>query len=306
MAAMARLLRSLELAQDSGWTVNGVPVAEIERRARPLPSRLDDAATWRCRSASGFLGPDESLRHVIAADWRTVADALGTTHTAIGEALAWAIDAAKRDRAERGVGPCAESRVTLPKNLQIFGARRNLLPDWGSRPAAPAVVVRSSFFAGSQRSPFWNDSLAAGEGLNDEWAEEHTLSNEQLGGASVVVAGSSTAGVARWIADLGFYEGGGHTNPYRVDPELLVAVLTSRATPGASRCVRGRAAAAAQAALAEARQTADDAQEAGECAWAHEFMMRAQKIADELVADAERVAQALDMRCPKQLPADPV
>ena len=48
--------------------INGVSVAEIERRARCIEDNKADAL-WRVRSFEGFLGANESLRECLMLSW---------------------------------------------------------------------------------------------------------------------------------------------------------------------------------------------------------------------------------------------
>eukprot|EP01126_Amoeba_proteus_P021547 TRINITY_DN218_c0_g1_i45.p1 TRINITY_DN218_c0_g1~~TRINITY_DN218_c0_g1_i45.p1 ORF type:complete len:102 (-),score=9.83 TRINITY_DN218_c0_g1_i45:332-637(-) len=51
--------------------INGLPITEIERRARALLDKTEDPTCWRCRSSSGFLGPGQSFKEVLLKDWCT-------------------------------------------------------------------------------------------------------------------------------------------------------------------------------------------------------------------------------------------
>jgi hypothetical protein len=61
---------------------------------------------------------------------------------------------------------------------------------------------------------------------NDSWNTEYEFHNDALN-LSIKVAGSPTSGIIRFIEHLGFFEGGGTRNPYRIDPAMLLAVLQS-------------------------------------------------------------------------------
>ena len=61
------------------------------------------------------------------------------------------------------------------------------------------------------------------------WAEEYEIQNDALPELKITVAGNERAGIISFIERYGFYEGG-DTNPYRIDPDVLVAVLTGKRT----------------------------------------------------------------------------
>ena len=44
---------------------------------------------------------------------------------------------------------------------------------------------------------------------------------------SILVGGNEKHGIIQYIQLLGFYEGGGVANPYRINPRILVAILTN-------------------------------------------------------------------------------
>ena len=91
---------------------------------------------------------------------------------------------------------------------------------------APQVLeVTYLWFSGHQYSPFWNDDVGVGEGDNFTWNADFIICN-QRSKLSVKIGGDECSGVVRFIEKYGFYEGGGVRNEYRVDPSILLAVLT--------------------------------------------------------------------------------
>ena len=68
--------------------INGVAVAVLDARCRPLPDRTQDAVHWRARSATGFLAETSaSLIDVLVADCLCVCEVLHTTHTRLAAHL---------------------------------------------------------------------------------------------------------------------------------------------------------------------------------------------------------------------------
>ena len=69
--------------------INGVTVAEIERRAEPLEDKTQDKECWRARSSFGFLqkSADKSLVRRLLLDNYVVNAVLKTTHIAIAQSL---------------------------------------------------------------------------------------------------------------------------------------------------------------------------------------------------------------------------
>ena len=254
---MARRLRSVEEVRDLA-AVNGVAVAVLDARCRPLPDRTQDAAHWRARSATGFLtAASAGLVDVLAADWRCVRDVLHTTHVR----LAAVLRALWRAAAQHGPGPVAHTAPALhrpdanpPVRLGLELRRYNA-PQWSPfgplplrctlRPStstpAPAPVPAAAAAAAA--------AAVAEEQHEHCWDTELHVTNAALG-LTVVVA----AGVVDLVAELGFYEGGAD-NPYRVDPLLLAAALTYAPRPA----VRPPWAAAAAARATEVGEARADA-----------------------------------------------
>ena len=213
---MSRRLGTVEEAR-ALEAINGVAVAVLDARCRPLPDRTQDAVHWRARSATGFLTETSAnLIDVLVADWLCVRDVLHTTHTCLAAHLRALWRAATRPEAlgstEHTVPafhrPDANPPVRLTLEIRRFNA-----PQWsplGPLPLRCALSTTASATEATEKEPprehFWDSELH--------------VTNTALG-LTVVVA----AGVVDLVAELGFYEGGAD-NPYRVDPLLLAAALT--------------------------------------------------------------------------------
>ena len=95
-------------------------------------------------------------------------------------------------------------------------------------PQTQTLKVSRQIFNGPQYSLFWNESRKDSV-WNTQWSEEYVILNERLG-LEIKVAGNTTQGLVPFIEQLGFFEGGGVLNEYRVDPVLLVAILSGKCT----------------------------------------------------------------------------
>jgi len=263
--------------------VNGVPVAELERRMRPLVDKEADPTSWRQRAATGFLGDDgESLVGCISADTASVVGDLCTTHVSLAQALRAVVDAANAERARRALSPwcpvvvgaplaapCAGCDTLLVESMRFNAPQLSpFAPDVASALASSSSSTcggggggddehrpkmlrhiaghKLTFSTGATVS---NDDVP--EGLRGVWAwdTEHVVTNKQLGGLAVTV----TEGSIGMIAELGFYEGGAACgNPYRIEPLLLSAVLGGAVHPRAADVAVATGAARAAALLREA------------------------------------------------------
>eukprot|EP01126_Amoeba_proteus_P021541 TRINITY_DN218_c0_g1_i12.p1 TRINITY_DN218_c0_g1~~TRINITY_DN218_c0_g1_i12.p1 ORF type:complete len:153 (-),score=7.42 TRINITY_DN218_c0_g1_i12:509-967(-) len=74
--------------------INGLPITEIERRARALLDKTEDPTCWRCRSSSGFLGP-------------------GTTHKNLASHLHVILETATKERKIQGKSSFNGTPVTI-------------------------------------------------------------------------------------------------------------------------------------------------------------------------------------------------
>lgn len=87
--------------------INGVTVAEIERRAEPLEDKTQDKECWRARSSFGFLqkSADKSLVRRLLLDNYVVNAVLKTTHIAIAQCLRRLLQQTEQTRMENHLGP---------------------------------------------------------------------------------------------------------------------------------------------------------------------------------------------------------
>lgn len=211
---------------DTLTAINGVPIEEIDRRCHPLEDRTQDPACWRLRSATGFIPDGAKLTDVLRRDWETVLHTLGTTHTELAALLAEVVATARSLRRPRSLTPVefafrgatrlrVESFVFNAPQYSPFIHDPSTATGKGDLPLAPLVVE-------SAEVPAANDPAPPTLLCKQCWDTEHVLTNID-NGVSVRVA----EGVIGFIDEIGFYEGG-DSNPYRVDPLLLWAVLFGR------------------------------------------------------------------------------
>jgi hypothetical protein len=233
--------------------INGLAVSEIERRARRIVDKHSDAL-WRVRSVDGFLGADQTLRGVLAADWHTVVTQLRLTHELLAQQLIGVLRSAERERVLLERGPAAS--ITLLHDTTSAPAALR-----GDRPVQ--LLVTKTLYAGRQFSLFarsvqtsledraLDDVADDADDDNDDdamaWNAEYTVENVALK-LRVLVGGTvardgSPRGVPSYIERFGFYEGG-DDNPYRVAPLVLIAVLSGRVHAGLDDELRRRHAAA--------------------------------------------------------------
>lgn len=189
-----------ELARIDQWTeINGVPIEEIERRARPG----EDADT-------GFLGRDDNLREVLKAD-RRLEFQLGKTHRWYAKHL---------------------KRITWL--AQLVGQTGREISEM--RYLGQPLRVTYMGTHGSQVSILNNPDAAPQN--PDNWGWRHDLYITNLNNGLHVLVGGNVRGdkeadliaygLTGYIERYGFYEGGGRKNPYRVDPAVLDAILTGK------------------------------------------------------------------------------
>jgi len=189
--------------------INGIPLAEIDRRAQPLKDKTQDKEFWRCRSFNGFLDEGQSIKDCLLCDWNLVTR-LGTTHLCLVNHLKAIIGKYNTIRVSTKRGPDAVIKFTYTA-IDLSGLIQNL-------------TVSHRFYLGDQWTLFYNPSLPE----NDKWKEEFKITNESVN-ISILIGGGLNVGIIQYIEDYGFYEGG-INNEYRIDPEVLITVLTGRVT----------------------------------------------------------------------------
>ncbi|PRP84260.1 hypothetical protein PROFUN_08280 [Planoprotostelium fungivorum] len=186
--------------------INGITIAEINRRSRPIHDNSTDP-DWRYRSFAGFIGEDEDIIEVIKDDWKTV-ESLKTTHTALAASV--------RDADGLGLMRSIDIQLDTPDHKKV------------------QLIVHRQVFNAHQFSPFWNDSHKDSP-LNNQWKEEYTLENPSLRFSCCIATG-----ILDFIDRLGFYEGGGAANPYRIEPRVLHALLYGRVDDATLHIVKER------------------------------------------------------------------
>ncbi|MES2274129.1 MAG: hypothetical protein V4487_08045 [Chlamydiota bacterium] len=191
--------------------INGVLIAEIERRARPGAA-----------ANSGFLGAQEFLRDVLKVDSRTVdnlEDSAGGKSGVILHGMPFA-------KAHFTPMHTVAFRLAIGVSLVAVAAAVVFthLALWALLPAALLMTLAFS------KRQILHVSYLRNRGIQEDifspqlqggWDDQLTITN-LLNGAKVKVG----RGVIDYIEKHGFYEGGGDQNPYRIDPARLVAILT--------------------------------------------------------------------------------
>lgn len=169
---------------------NGVSVELLEQRMRPgklkRPAKISDPLKF-LPSANGFLGPEEKLLEVLAADNEFVLNHVGKTHQALAQPLRDAVEMLRASGA-------TELTVHLPKDAE---------------PKSPYRVYVIHTAKECQPSPF-EDNLCGSAlyGIN------HLTTDAKLAFAEMT---------PELIQRYGFYEGKG--TPWRVPPEAIIEVF---------------------------------------------------------------------------------
>jgi hypothetical protein len=154
--------------------INGLTIATLEKTMRPGKS-----------SSAGFLGKEEKLLEVMAADNKTVVDELGLTHQ----------DLARPMHAMGAVALLLGKTANAPPVEFIYEGRR--------------FKVKRSDTRGRQPSPFDDDTASGSNAL------VHNLDSGKKIGYGLLVP--------FMVERYGFYEGKG--TPYRVEPRQVVEVF---------------------------------------------------------------------------------
>eukprot|EP01117_Protostelium_nocturnum_P013514 TRINITY_DN5048_c0_g1_i1.p2 TRINITY_DN5048_c0_g1~~TRINITY_DN5048_c0_g1_i1.p2 ORF type:complete len:301 (+),score=123.72 TRINITY_DN5048_c0_g1_i1:86-988(+) len=221
---MTKRIRKLEQIEKL-TEINGISLEELNRRCRPIDDNSSDAK-WRFRSFEGFISQEEDLKGVLLNDWKIVCQEMGSSHEQIFSILDQIIRETEIKREKENFGPMKSIAITFPTQSfpQFFATDPSKRED-----STQDLLIHKQIFNGDQYSPFWNESISKiddkevgdEDNLNVKWREEWIIENVYLG-IKVKVA----KGVLRFVKQLGFYEGGGHRNPYRINP-ILVASLSS-------------------------------------------------------------------------------
>jgi len=189
-------------------SINGISIEEIQRRSEPLEDKFQDPL-WRCRSSSGFLGRGQLFQECLLADWGRVQQ-LGTTHQILANNLNSILTQVEEIRKTSKWGP--NRPILLEYNAE------NLTQSLGPQ----KLLVERFSFAGFQHSFFFNPDLEVQD--TENWNNEYVITNEDMG-ITIKVGGEVNRGIIIYIRDYGFYQGG-LENGYRIDPAVLVSLLT--------------------------------------------------------------------------------
>ncbi len=192
---------------DKCTSINGIPIEEIERRARP-----------RGYSQAGFLGENESFKEVLKKDWETV-EQFNVTHCEIVAHLRNVIAIAKR--AEENIKRTFEN---LFDPVEIEYRPNDLEGSTLVSEKRQQLQVNLCTTRGMQEDLFEPEEGKSREVETPQgWNEEYSVVNPE-NGAEV----NLNSGILKYIELFGFYEGGGDSNRYRVDPKSVIAILTGK------------------------------------------------------------------------------
>lgn len=287
---------------------NGIPVEEIEKRCEPLEDR-SKSSDWKNRSSEGFLGRGEKLLPLIYSDSRDITTLLGAPGAAaIASSLRRIIGDATEIRKSRGlsawcpvvIGPWRLSHSSPPQSITVESMRFN------APQVSPFCPVRGSVSGINPSPDFGETGLITAEteeerrfammaGGPDGWDVDHVITNNEVG-VSITVA----EGVIGFIGEIGFFEGGGDLNPYRVDPVLLSAVLGGTVPAGvAENRARSRGYNISEQLLGESRpmiESARSSRKEGDSRWADEFEEKQRNAAGQIVRKWESIAENLKRR----------
>ncbi len=221
------MFKSLEEI-DTVCVINGLPIDQIEKRSMPLQDKTRDPEEWRFRSFDGFLAENEKFKDVVKADWKTV-QLLGTSHHELASNIRDLLALVESKRTTENLGVMTSITVDFTAHISSQTCKSQRLH------------VSHQLYNGYQYSLFYNSNNETSLS-NTKWYEEYLIQNMESK-LSVKIAGNGTVGIVEciqcnskscvtlvYIDYMGFYEGGGVKNNYRVDPLILFAVLTGKCT----------------------------------------------------------------------------
>ena len=221
--------------------INGLSIERIELRARP-----------RGMATSGFIGADESFKEVLQRDWKTV-EALGTTHIELAERIREIWREAENKQAFLSfetIDNTAPLKLPEPKRppsytrmrifaLEVIMGIGALIAAYRYSPCALAALVPAAgciTYASRVKKvdPVKEKTLSVIGHIRMCFGKQDDIFDQRLGwGRDLLLKDTKNdllimigEGVVDYIEQYGFYEGGGESNPYRVDPLKLVAILT--------------------------------------------------------------------------------
>jgi hypothetical protein len=183
-------------------------------------------------------------------DWKTVLEELHTTHLHLAQQLRRALSQAKQTTSSL-------DSSFMETHIDFVFQHDHEKEEVKYKPQR--LEVTRTIFTGEQYSLFYNPDNKNGKkrekekekekeeeeeegGLNIEmeeaeeeqwkWRVEYTIRNQSCSELLVLKVGGEAekGGVLSYISDFGFYEGG-LLNEYRLDPTLLLAVLTGVISP---------------------------------------------------------------------------
>lgn len=219
--------------------INGVTIAEIEKRSSPALNGDGKLLNNGGISYSGFLGANESFKEVIKTDWKTVYS-MGTTHIELATHIKaiWDKEHIPGNwNKPRYIiynhsfkGSNVRYRDTIAFKPCILGSvvttvAAVMLTPWALMGLIPTTLLTILVMKKAQILCVTAESH---KGCQEDLFLSKKGWNEQIKIANIHNNESMTIGkgVIDYIAEYGFYEGGGDQNEYRVDPKRLVTILT--------------------------------------------------------------------------------
>lgn len=224
--------------------INGVSIEEIQRRGKD-----------RAYVVSRFLGSEENFKDVLKQDWKTVQD-LGLTHLELAEHLKYIEFSAPwkgrkwvsydTNQIEKNVigapnSPIQQTLNILAKTLIGLGivaivasiVVAVVVTPFAALGLIPALGLIAFARFGLSNKQYLIITKEKNNGVLKDLFENNNQKqtfNYQIrvtnptNFTSILITPNSAA----YIEKLGFYQGGGTNNPYRIDPIRLVALLTGR------------------------------------------------------------------------------
>jgi hypothetical protein len=140
---------------------------------------------------------------------------MGLTHAEMADKLRGVIAEAESERKRNNWGRDTPIRI-----------------NYGPSTDPQELLIEHRTFMGSQWSLFYSPDQPDTPESQMNWSEDYTISNGNLPsslGFRLLIAGNNQVGILHYISEYGFYEGGALNN-YRVDPELVLCVLSGKCT----------------------------------------------------------------------------
>lgn len=232
---------------DTLQDINGITIAEIEKRARPARRGDGKSLNNGGISDSGFLGANESFKEVIKADWETVYS-MDTTHIELATHIKAIWDKEHihvkaiwdkeyiyenphyiiYNHSLKGYNISYRDTIAFKPCILCFGVTviaAAILTPWALIGLIPTtlltILVKKKaqiLYVTAESHKGCQENLFLGK---KSWNELIKITNIHNGEAITI-----GEGVIDYIAEYGFYEGGGDQNKYRVNPKRLVTILT--------------------------------------------------------------------------------